>query len=85
MCRWVSVWYVLKVNYRDHLWDEVCQWLTAQPERNGRSVFDELEQRYPGQFGPGQLRTLQRHIAVWRAKTVLTFEGGTPERSSRLR
>jgi hypothetical protein len=61
------------------VWDEVCQWLTAQPERNGRSVFDELQQRYPGQFANGQLRTLQRHIAVWRAKTVLAFDDGTPE------
>ena len=56
------------------VWDEVCQWLTAQPERNGRSIFDELQQRYPGQFANGQLRTLQRHIAVWRTKTVLAFD-----------
>lgn len=56
------------------VWDEVCAWLTVQPERNGRSVFNELQQRYPGQFADGQLRTLQRHIAVWRAKTVLAFD-----------
>jgi hypothetical protein len=56
------------------VWDEVCQWLTAQPERNGRSVFDELRQRYPGQFTDGQMRTLQRHIAVWRAHTILAFD-----------
>ena len=47
----------------ESVWDEVCQWLTAQPERTGKSVFDELQQRYPGQFANGQLRTLQRHIA----------------------
>ena len=55
------------------VWNEVCVWLTTQPERNGRSVFDELQQRYPGQFADGQIRTLQRHIQVWRARTVLTF------------
>ncbi len=55
------------------VWNEVCVWLTTQPERNGRSVFDELQQRYPGQFTDGQIRTLQRHIQVWRARTVLTF------------
>jgi integrase-like protein len=55
------------------VWDEVCQWLVVQPERTGRSVFDELQQRYPGQFADGQLRTLHRHIQVWRARTVLTF------------
>ena len=61
------------------VWDEVCAWLTAQPERNGRSIFNELQQRYPGQFADGQLRTLQRHIAVWRAKTVLAFDDGVME------
>jgi hypothetical protein len=50
--------------------------LTKQPERNGRSVFDELRSRYPGQFSVGQLRTLQRHIAVWRARTILAFDDG---------
>jgi hypothetical protein len=55
------------------VWDEVCQWLVVHPERTGRSVFDELQQRYPGQFADGQLRTLQHHIQVWRARTVLTF------------
>ena len=58
------------------MWDDVCMWLTAQPERNGRSIFDELRQRYPGQFADGQLRTLQRHIAGWRAKTILSFDDG---------
>jgi hypothetical protein len=56
------------------VWNEVCQWLTAQPERNGRSVFDELQLRYPSQFTNGQIRTLQRHIAVWRAHTILAFD-----------
>jgi hypothetical protein len=55
------------------VWDEVCQWLVVRPERTGRSVFHELQQRYPGQFADGQLRTLQHHIQVWRARTVLTF------------
>ena len=29
------------------VWDKVCQSLMLQPERTGRSVFDELQQRYP--------------------------------------
>jgi hypothetical protein len=61
------------------VWDEVCQWLTAQPERTGKSVFDELQQRYPAQFAKGQQRTLHRHIAVWRAKTVLAFDDGVTD------
>jgi hypothetical protein len=58
------------------VWDEVCQWLAAQPERTGKSVFLELQQRYPGQYAEGQLRTLHRHIQLWRARTVLTFDEG---------
>ena len=58
------------------VWGEVCQWLTAEPERNGRSIFDNLQQQYPGQFADGQIRTLQRHIALWRAKTILAFDDG---------
>jgi hypothetical protein len=62
----------------------VCQWLTAQPERNGRSIFDELQRRYPGQFADGQQRTLQRHIAVWRANTVLAFDDDATEDIERI-
>src|SRR5262245_17511728 len=40
----------------------------------GSVIEPWFAQRYPGQFGNGQLRTLQRHIAVWRAKTVLSFD-----------
>jgi hypothetical protein len=61
------------------VWDEVCEWLSARPERTGRSVFDELQERYPGQFTRAQLRTLHRHIAVWRAKTVLAFDDGVAD------
>ncbi len=62
------------------VWDEVCQWLVVPPERTGRSVFDELRQRYPGQFADGQLRTLHLHIQLWRARTVLTFaDDGWPD------
>ena len=64
------------------VWDEVCQWLVVQPERTGRSVFDELRQRYPSQFADGKLR---RHIQLWRARTVLTLthSGSTANASAR--
>jgi hypothetical protein len=31
------------------------------------------------QFGNNQLRTLQRHIQLWRAKTILTFDADWAE------
>jgi transcriptional regulator with XRE-family HTH domain len=46
-------------------------WVTAQLERDpalqAKTLFAELVQRTPDRYQPGQLRTLQRHIALWRA------------------
>jgi hypothetical protein len=48
---------------------EIVPWLEA--DRDGRlqalTLFEELCARHPGQFVPGQLRTLQRRMRDWRA------------------
>jgi hypothetical protein len=56
------------------VWEEICTWLTTTPERTTKSVFMELQQRYPGQFPDSQLRTLQRRVKEWRGKAILTFD-----------
>jgi len=56
------------------VWEEVAQSLAANPERTAKSVFRELQQRYPGQFPDVQLRTLQRRVAAWRAQAILAFD-----------
>lgn len=56
------------------VWDEICQWLTSNPERTAKSLFTELHQHYPGQFADNQLRTLQRRVQAWRAQAILTFD-----------
>lgn len=56
------------------VWDEVAAWLAASPERTAKSVFAELQRRYPGQFPDGQLRTLQRRVQVWRTDALRTFD-----------
>ena len=33
-----------------------------------KTLFEELQLRYPGQFGEGQLRTLQRRVREWRCR-----------------
>ena len=47
-------------------------WVVAQLERDGalqtKTLFAELCQLFPGRYQPNQLRTLQRHIAAWRAQ-----------------
>jgi hypothetical protein len=56
------------------VWAEACTWLAANPERTAKSIFVELQQRYPGRFPDVQLRTLQRRVAEWRAHTILAFD-----------
>jgi len=56
------------------VWTEVTQWLAANPERTAKSLFLELQQRYPGQFSDAQLRTLQRRVQAWRAQAILAFD-----------
>jgi transcriptional regulator with XRE-family HTH domain len=51
---------------------DVWPWVTAQLERDpalqGQTLFGLLCEQHPGRYQAGQLRTLQRHIAAWRAQ-----------------
>ena len=58
----------------DNVWDEICCWLEEHPERTAKSIFEKLQQRYPGHYKNGQLRTLQRYVKTWRSKAILTFD-----------
>jgi len=49
------------------VWGEVEELLMREPGLQGKTVFEELQRRYPGRFCEGQLRTLQRRLKVWRA------------------
>ena len=58
----------------EDVWGEAVEWLEAEPERTAKSIFEELQDKYPGKFKDGQLRTMQRHVKVWRSKAILTFD-----------
>jgi len=51
---------------------EVWPWIVAQLERDpalqATTLFALLQEQWPGHFQEGQLRTLQTHIATWRAQ-----------------
>ena len=49
------------------LWDEIQQRLAVEPGLQAKTLFEYLQQREPGRFNDGQLRTLQRRIKNWRA------------------
>jgi hypothetical protein len=48
-------------------WPEMAQMLATNPELEAKSLFDWLCEQHPGQYPEGQLRTLQRRVAEWRA------------------
>ena len=53
--------------------EESHAWLAANPERTAKSILQELQQRYPGRYPDGQLRTLQHRVKEWRARALLEF------------
>jgi hypothetical protein len=49
------------------VWNEVEALLESGSGWEAKTLFEELQRRYPGRFVEGQLRTLQRRVKHWRA------------------
>ena len=49
------------------IWGEVRENLAVNPGLEAKTLFEDLQNRYPGKFSDGQIRTLQRRIKYWRA------------------
>jgi len=49
-------------------WEEVTAQLAALPEVEARALFEALQERRPGRYEDGQLRTFQRRVKQWRAE-----------------
>jgi transcriptional regulator with XRE-family HTH domain len=49
-------------------WPWVAAQLEHDPALQGQTLFGLLCEQHPGRYQAGQLRTLQRHIAAWRAQ-----------------
>jgi hypothetical protein len=63
---------------KDHLWRtrkdpfestwlEILPFLQESPGLEAKTLFEHLNEIYPGKYQEGQLRTLQRKIKTWRA------------------
>ncbi len=48
------------------VWPQVLRWLDAEPDATAKELFARLDADQPGEFKPGQLRTLQRRVHEWR-------------------
>jgi len=44
------------------VWGELEDKLGNNPGLQAKTLFDDLQRRYPGEFAAGQLRTLQRRV-----------------------
>ncbi|MGD9249087.1 MAG: IS21 family transposase [Desulfobacteraceae bacterium] len=51
----------------EKVWDQIESKLELIPGLEAKTLFEDLQRRYPGRFADGQLRTLQRRIKAWRA------------------
>jgi hypothetical protein len=49
-------------------WSEVEARLADCPALEAKTLFELLVEKYPGRYEPGQLRTLQRRVRIWRAE-----------------
>jgi hypothetical protein len=63
---WPRTWRTRENPFAD-VWEEVQEKLELSPGLQANTLFAWLQQRYPGRFSNGQLRTLQRRIRQWRA------------------
>jgi hypothetical protein len=51
-----------------HDWLELEAKLEMAPELEAKALFEDLMERAPGRYQPGQVRTLQRRVRTWRAQ-----------------
>lgn len=54
----------------EEVWEQEVEPLLKRDEEGkleAKTIFEELCRKRPGEFEPGQLRTLQRHVRQWRA------------------
>ena len=49
------------------VWEEVKKNLEVNEGLEAKTLFEDLQRRYPSRFADGQIRTLQRRVKAWRA------------------
>src|SRR4030043_769323 len=64
--RFDHFWRTREDSFND-FWAEVEENLEINQGWRTKTLFEDLQRRYPGRLGEGQLRTLQRRVKIWRA------------------
>lgn len=56
-----------RINPFKDVWDKVIEMIETNPGLEAKTIFGYLTRKHAGRYQDGQLRTLQRHIRLWRA------------------
>lgn len=56
------------------VWGQIQLQVDIDPSRTTKELFKELQQRYPGKFSDGQLRTLQRRVKERRRELMYSSQ-----------
>ncbi len=59
-------WRTREDPFAEH-WPEVESLVRETPALDAKTLFEQLCEKYPERYEPGQLRTLQRRVRTWRA------------------
>ena len=51
------------------VWPQIETLLRQDSGLEAKTVWTEMNERYPGRFSVGQLRTLQRRLHAWRLRS----------------
>ena len=51
------------------IWPEVTEMLRQAPDLEAKALFEHFQAQHPGKYGDGQLRTFQRRVRSWRARS----------------
>jgi len=65
-CKQNRTWQTREDPFKDD-WSAIKSKLEDNPGLEAKTLFEWLQREYPGRYGDGQLRTLQRRIKQWRA------------------
>jgi len=67
-------WWRTRPDPFEHVNDQIRASLEQNPEQTPKTILHDIQQRYPGEYTDGQLRTLQRRVKSWRAQALITFD-----------
>ncbi len=72
-------WRTREDPFAEH-WEECQEILADVPELEGKSLFEWLCEKYPGNYQEGQVRTFQRRVREWKAQNGPDKEVYFPQR-----